>query len=443
MRQEQQPQGSRFKDFVRDRAEDVQNQFRNIIPSNRLNPAMAGASPDLAKPKVEDDSKTKNIQRIVKTRPDVLIPETRSIPLTPDEAKKQKKRGNKLAKTVKVALAGGIVAGGAYGVYQIPAIHQGVDQLGDAAKHWSGVGKAVEEIQKQSQKIQDNAEQFVTNRNKQSGAYDISPVPGRSPESLSSIPTSLSIEDIPAIPENDPLLTSNITLGALFIEAHKRIVVKTSEILPAPPALILTGYFVGKETQPDGSTMFAIALPRLSSPKDILKGNDGESVAEVKNITTSSGNPPKEIERTVVGGRIVWIKLFEGEVPDDYPFKTSVAWGKRDFQSIYPGGNNKAGVGNKPLVEYLRKDDLIRARVELDVDTNSDRIRANLASITRRNPDGETVDQAAERLKQTIVSNAQNANRLEKDAGNPISLDYQLRNKAYVFTPEAVAFLPK
>lgn len=299
-----------------------------------------------------------------------------------------------------------------------------------------------------TQGIKDNVlqklDRNIVSQNTRNGVYEMSPVPGREPDSFPNIPTSTAISDIPHIPDEEPLITPNITLGATFIKVHETIV--NSEPRIALPTVFLSGYLVAKEKQKDGSVMFAIELPRLSPPKDILRGDIEKSTGEIKEPTYNYS----AAETKLIGGRIVWIRLFEGQTPAHYPFATNIVWGLREFQSLGTASDRKAGTGDKPLTEYARPGDLIRAKVDLDsggVDLDSymttKDFQEGFRSFIGLSDSGETVDQAKKTFKNILASNAQNAQSLADDIAKPISLAEQIRDKPYVFTPVRVAFIPK
>lgn len=292
--------------------------------------------------------------------------------------------------------------------------------------------------------INKRAGEAAIQANKNSGYYDMAPPPGRQAESLSSIPQNVASKDIPTIPETDnslgifsgyPQFSSGIGFDG-YIQGETLI--NSSE--KTNPQALITGYLVAIEKQSDDSVLFAVELPYLNSPRDILKRDVQASTPQLK-IQDKS-------KEDIIGGTIVWLKLFKGTDPTHYPFTTIVTWGDKSFQTAGIDPNQpKTGSGDKGLREYARIGDPIRARVTLGVNLNSQNsensaINKGLNNYYTRYHYSNSIDEAKNQLQETIDQNMQSADKLIKDANRVIPIKDQVEGKKYVFTPDFVVFLP-
>lgn len=309
-------------------------------------------------------------------------------------------------------------------------------------------------VEQTKEKIIEKGAQITAEINERTGQYDMEPPPGRQAEKLSEIPATITIADIPHIPEKDDSIPKDVLQGEAilgfdgFLEERQSWVGKSGEPMHAeisPPEASLSGYLVAKERQSDGSVLFAIELPYLNSPKDILTRNPDSSTPQlVKEQWRSANLPPAQ--KTRVGGAIVWIKLYEGTNPTYFPFTSAVTWGESEFEvgGCVPGGHRE-GHGEKPLLEYARLGDPIRARISLSLNSylrleNFEDTLNEYVNIFRY---GDNIEKVKERLQEVVNENMQNAQELVRDTGKTISFQNQIKEKRYIFTAESIGFLPK
>ncbi len=302
--------------------------------------------------------------------------------------------------------------------------------------------------------IDQEANKLVIQRNTDSGYYDLKAPPGRTASPETGL-ANISVKDIPAIPENNnsipkdfigfPTFTGNIGFDA-FING-----------IPGPnserinPQALITGYLVAKEKQQDGSYLFAVELPYLDGQQDILKRSDKTSKPELKTTNeTNSMSPTQKVKEDVVAGAIIWLKLFPGENPTYYPFTTITSWGEESFKLAGLGeGESHGGTGDKGLVDYANIGDSVRARIDLEVNFNSQDNDVNppvgngLKDYVSTYHYADSITNAENQFKQVISGNMQTAKILIADAGKNIPLNEQVEGKRYVFTPSFVVFLPR
>lgn len=289
-------------------------------------------------------------------------------------------------------------------------------------------------------KIHDN----VTQQNINSGAYDMAPPPDRVAESTFEVS---DIKNLFTIPETDSSIPEKFSGFPQFhsrfgFDAYMDGLPTRNPAEKTPPQALITGYLVAKEKQPDGSFLFGVELPYLSSPRDILKRNTVNTIPEMK--TQDIAGPGGVATESVVGGMIIWLKLFSGTNPTYYPFDTIVTWGSKSFQSatIDPS-QPKTGTGDKGLAEYGRIGDPIRARVDLEI--NFDRkteVSKGLEAYTSNYGYAATIDQAKNQYQQIIDANMRTAKSLTVDSGKKTPITEQVQDKKYILTPNFVVFLP-
>lgn len=284
-------------------------------------------------------------------------------------------------------------------------------------------------------------------KNEKNGDYEMTPPSNRQPESLSDIPTTTTVQDIPHIPESDTLTKeTNLKWGLSgFLESRQVLMLSKDqqathkEIIP--PSATINGYIVAKEKQQDGSIMFAIELPYLDSPRDILSKNAESSNPQVKQKEWRSANLPSTPE-IQIGGTIVWIRAYEGKNPSYAPFNTDAINRKfiKDTDS-----KGRPGSGYEPLAEYSQIGDFMGANISLDPSLGMnpeslDKLLQGYAELY-----GTSAEAAREKLTAVTESNLNNSRKLLEDAKTrkEIPLSEQVEGKRYTFTAGSIAFIPK
>lgn len=352
-------------------------------------------------------------------------------------------RGHKLI----IGGVGTAAAGTAFGVHHALAVHQEVDPA--FVDHLNSSPILVDlPPQSEQPKPANPVDVFKAGRkaaiaqNERDGYYEMTPPPNRKPENLSNIPSTTTIQDIQHIPEIDRRIkNTDLKWGfSGFLEPQQVLTGKDQaslHIQSVPPSASINGYLIAKEKQPDGSIMFAVELPYLDSPKDILTRDQESSTPQlIKKEWRSANLPPSQ--NIQIGGDIVWIKTLEGKNPTYGPFNSDISWGGPDALPT-----NKSGSGDRPLAEYAQVGDVVQARIPLDPNLQIDPARLDKLLEGYVELHGGSIDAAKQKLTTIIEDNLHNAQQLLTDANTNtrIPLKNQLINKRHVFTAGSVLFL--
>ena len=276
------------------------------------------------------------------------------------------------------------------------------------------------------------------------GNYDLPAPSGRVHETPNSDakPTIITADKVPHIKPitfskitNTPLPSSNIGLDAYP---------NGDENAGFNPSAVISGYLVAIEKQPDNSYLFAVELPYLSGPQDILTKSVVSTTPDVRDENII---PPFELKNKVneviAGGVIVWIKPFQGTRSDFYPFISAVMYGDANsdvFSSI--NGLGKSAVGPNALYADIRVGDPIRAKIDLGMDFNSSRT-INALNEYISNGHADNLADAATQMQKVLDQNMGTVNKIRSDAGRIIALADQLQGKRYIVTPNTIAFIPQ
>lgn len=303
----------------------------------------------------------------------------------------------------------------------------------------------------------------IIQHNTDSGYYDLKPPSDRAIEAPPPSQGNITLKDIPAIPEKDnfsqithfPSFSSNIGFdgyvdGFTYMQGEAGKPGTTIE--KGPAEAVITGYLVGKEKQPDGSYLYAIELPNLDGPQNIVKKDATASKPEVKTTEGPTGfNPTGKVKEDTAGGVIVWLDFFPGENPSHYPFATTTTWGEKSFEAVGIAPSElRSGTGDKGFVDYARVGDKVRALIPLGIDFSAPisppdgpTMDEELKTYVDHYHYAQTIDAAKIEYQQVLDGNKQTAKKLLSDNGRNISFDEQLAGKRYVFKPSFVVFLPK
>lgn len=319
-------------------------------------------------------------------------------------------------------------------------------------------GAIVQDIGNQ---IGQEANNLIIKQNTDNGYYDLKAPPGRAVETPQPSQGVLALKDIPAIPANGdfsqitlfPSFNSSVGFDG-FVDGFTYMKGEAGKpgttIENGPAEAVISGYLVGEEKQSDGSYLYAVELPNLEGPQNILKKGNTTSNPEVKTTDGPTGfNPNGKIKEYVAGGVIVWLKFLPGENPSHYPFTTITTWGEKEFQSVGAQANRPSGSGDKGFVDYARVGDQVRAFIPLSMDFNAP---MSLGNSTTMNDEfniyvnhyhyAPSLDAARNEYQQILDNNLQAAKKLVDDNGKSITFDQQLQGKRYVFTAATAVFLP-
>jgi hypothetical protein len=370
---------------------------------------------------------------------------TEMTPLPP-KLEKAKRKGTSPWKIVRrVFLAAALIAGGKVVV-------------DEANKVGFNPGTIVQDIGNQ---IGQETNNLIIQNNTDSGYYDLKAPPNRVAETPQPSQGEITLKDIPAIPANGnfsqitlfPSFNSSIGFDGYvdgFTYMNGEAGKPGTTIENGPAEAIITGYLVGEEKQSDGSYLFAVELPNLDGPQDILKKGNTASSPEVKTTDGPTGfNPNGKIKEDVAGGVIVWLNFLPGDNPSHYPFTTITTWGEKEFQTVGLSSNSPSGSGDKGFLDYARVGDQVRAFVPLGMDFSAP---MSLGDPTTMNDEFNTyvnhyhyapsLDTARNEYQQVLDNNLQTAKKLVGDNGKSITFDQQLQEKRYVFTANFIVFIP-
>jgi hypothetical protein len=265
------------------------------------------------------------------------------------------------------------------------------------------------------------------------GYYDLKPPPDRIAQPLPAN-SEITIADIPNIPETTSSLISGESLGLNGFIVDRQVNIN-GENVTEKPTVNVSGYLVAIEKQPDNSYLFAVELPYLDSPKDIISRSKVSTNPDIKNGDMQTVN---------VGGVIVWLKLFNGQTPNDFPFKTTVTWTEGKLNIGHGlAANQPSGTGEDTLIKYIKVGDIISAHVNLTVDINDPSISDSIDHYAKLN--GKDPNNLRGELTTITNNNMNTVKKMINDArnGNSIPLINQINSKTYVLTPDLITFVPQ
>jgi hypothetical protein len=297
---------------------------------------------------------------------------------------------------------------------------------------------AVRWAQRQVQQVRQNIDDKVTDNH---GRYDVPPPDGRSVET--SDPNATASVTTPGdLPHVEPIVFSDVTAypgfsNGMALDAYP----DGDPSAGVQPTAVVSGYLVAKDKQPDGDYLFAVELPYLSGPQDILSRSGSTTTPELKATEIAPGFDPRgKIEDDNVGGAIVWLKLFPGEQSGYFPFTTASSYGEACFAPI-GGCPSQSVTGPDALFAYARIGDPIRALAYLGMDSPPKAWSTGFTDYVGQGHAGSVSDAEAQ-MRTILDANLSAVKRLVADGGTTVSLADQLQGKRYVLTPDSIAFLP-